>query len=408
MRSRRPRLSAALAATLAAWACGFGDAPGGDGQTVRDSAGIRIVENGAPQWRDGRAWRLASAPALDIGRVDGPEETQLHRVVGAVRLGDGTIVVANAGTGEVRWFDGAGGYLAGAGREGGGPGEFRRLSWIGRVAGDSVYAWDSSLRRLSVFHAGRFIRDVRGHLPEERAYPTARGVLRDGSLLVTPGAVYVPEERLGVQRPPMPLWILSRAGEPLVTLGPFPGASVNLRAAATPGAWIRTPVPFGAATLVAAAGDRIAVGDNAAYEVRFYASTGELIARIRRTDATPRTVRPEDLAAELERRLSGVPPVEEIREGIRASFRETPAPETLPYYQALVADGEGNLWVRRYAAPAEPAAVWDVFGPDGRWLGPVSTPDGFEVTDIGADYVLGIWKDELDVEHVRMYHLTKP
>jgi hypothetical protein len=28
------------------------------------------------------------------------------------------------------------------------------------------------------------------------------------------------------------------------------------------------------------------------------------------------------------------------------------------------------------------------------------------VTEVGSDYLLGIWKDELEVEYVRMYRLS--
>lgn len=31
----------------------------------------------------------------------------------------------------------------------------------------------------------------------------------------------------------------------------------------------------------------------------------------------------------------------------------------------------------------------------------------FEIYEIGVDYVLGLWKDDADVEHVRMYRLER-
>jgi hypothetical protein len=74
-------------------ACG-GDARAA-GPAVRDSAGVRIVENGAPAWKEGEGWRLAAEPALDIGMVDGPPQYQFGDVAGVVRLGDGTVVVAD-------------------------------------------------------------------------------------------------------------------------------------------------------------------------------------------------------------------------------------------------------------------------------------------------------------------------
>ena len=54
-------------------------------------------------------------------------------------------------------------------------------------------------------------------------------------------------------------------------------------------------------------------------------------------------------------------------------------------------------------APSE----WVVFDGSGRMLGSVTTPAGLEVTEIGEDFVLGIWRDELDVQHVQLYELMK-
>ena len=102
----------------------------------------------------------------------------------------------------------------------------------------------------------------------------------------------------------------------------------------------------------------------------------------------------------------------------RAPARSRPARQrlfqewTYPHFRAaldeLHVDAERNVWVRTFqVSPSEPAE-WSVFDPAGRWLGQVETPPGFDVMDIGADYVAGVWKDELDVEHVRVYALHKP
>ena len=59
---------------------------------------------------------------------------------------------------------------------------------------------------------------------------------------------------------------------------------------------------------------------------------------------------------------------------------------------------------------------WQVFAADGTWLGPVALPPGLDrgvityqapYLRIGSDYVLGIWKDELDAHTVRVYGLEK-
>ncbi len=49
-----------------------------------------------------------------------------------------------------------------------------------------------------------------------------------------------------------------------------------------------------------------------------------------------------------------------------------------------------------------------VFGGEGIWLGTVVLPDRFDLYDIGDDYVLGRWQDDLDVVHVQLYELVKP
>ncbi len=44
---------------------------------------------------------------------------------------------------------------------------------------------------------------------------------------------------------------------------------------------------------------------------------------------------------------------------------------------------------------------------DGTWLGTVEIPDRFSVSDVAMDAVLGVWEDELDVEHPQVLRLTR-
>ncbi len=97
---------------------------------VRDSAGVRIVESVAPQWTPETAWRLSQEPVTHIGGMEGDPNQELFRVRGAIRLTNGNIVVANAGTSELRFFRADGSYLRSAGGDGDGPGEFRVVSWV--------------------------------------------------------------------------------------------------------------------------------------------------------------------------------------------------------------------------------------------------------------------------------------
>ena len=51
---------------------------------------------------------------------------------------------------------------------------------------------------------------------------------------------------------------------------------------------------------------------------------------------------------------------------------------------------------------------WDVFNPEGCWLGVVTTPGKFFVMEVGADYIAGTARDEFDVPHAIVYGLQKP
>lgn len=49
-----------------------------------------------------------------------------------------------------------------------------------------------------------------------------------------------------------------------------------------------------------------------------------------------------------------------------------------------------------------------VFRDDGRWWGTVELPPRFAPTHIGDEFVLEVWRDSMDMEHVRLYELIKP
>ena len=102
--------------------------------------------------------------------------------------------------------------------------------------------------------------------------------------------------------------------------------------------------------------------------------------------------------------------------GLKQMWRGFPRAPTVPVLRSVHMDVQGNLWVAPfYLAGAEPPP-FEVFAPDGTWLGSVALPPGLDrgfiqyqapYMEIGADYVLGVWNDELDVPYVRMYRLRK-
>ena len=116
-------------------------------------------------------YRVSDEPRLQIGSAnDG--ESALYRVTAAVRLRDGRIVVANAGTRELKFFDSSGVHLASTGQRGDGPGDFEHLGRIGALEDGRVAVMDMLLGRVSVFSADGV---------HERTYRVSRGLGEAGS-----------------------------------------------------------------------------------------------------------------------------------------------------------------------------------------------------------------------------------
>ena len=54
-----------------------------------------------------------------------------------------------------------------------------------------------------------------------------------------------------------------------------------------------------------------------------------------------------------------------------------------------------------------PTSRWSVFDAEGVWLTTVTMPANFRVFEIGEDYLLGLSRDDQEVEQVRVYALRK-
>ncbi len=394
-----------------------GEADEHRGVVVRDSAGIRIVENEGASWTSDQAWHLSQEPIAEIGRLDEPAH-QLSRVVGATRLADGRIVVGDGGSGELRFFDAFGQYLATAGGKGDGPGEFRFMLYVTRVAGDTLVAGNGfPPGRQAWFTAdGTFIdqtaRDLTGRLDPERHFSEFALTLPDGSLLMyvnvrsTPLRNPVRRSRFGFIR-------VSRDGSAQDTLGWFAGMEFMYRgsgAQTTAG-----PTPFSSKTVIALSTDHILAAETGRYEIRRIRFDGRIDLIIRVT-VEPRPVTGADRAAFRE----------EILEFARQQNREPryqrwlaeiEFPEFKPPLAALVSDAMGNIWVKEEQGPY-PNDVWAVFDGEGFLLGRVEMPTDLcepqcgepfgGIMEIGSDYVLATLRDEFDVEYVRVYDLIKP
>lgn len=403
----------ASAVIVAATGCGAGDAADGDAFVVRDSAGIAIAENrGDGVWEEGDAWRLSAEPAVRIGALNGLAEYQLYDVRDAVRLSDGRIVVSNAGTDQLRFYNAEGQHVRSVGGDGDGPGEFRELANLAVLPGDTLYAWDFSAERLSIFGPrGDFIESVNLSGIREVLGVQMVGAFDRGAILLDGGFnIGAALETTGTRivRDTVGFLRVDRTGTVLDTLGSFPGNEQVSVVQGTDSRFVRMrSLPFGREALLRVRDSRAYVGVTGRWEIGVYTPDGQL-ERLIRLDRSRVPVTSDDIADYKESALAGIEDQNERRQ--RQSMLEAITfPDRFPAFSDFHVDSDGDVWVESYARPDHDGPTSSlVFDPEGRLLGSVQIPSSLRIDQIGSDYLLGVTENDLGIKQVRLYEIIKP
>ncbi len=398
-----PRRTALLALLALTAACGGKD-DARETAIVRDSAGVTVVESSAARWKEGAGWRLAAEPKVAIGSEEGAPEEQFGFVSDALRMADGSLLVADGQSQDLRVYDAAGRYLRTVGRKGGGPGEYQGLHALVPLRGDSIGAIDVYGMRLSVLAPdGRHVRSVRVRPDDEWAVPSVAGVFPDGSPLVAVEHSRRFRNSETMKRDTARLLRYTAEGAPRDTIAWYAG--LQTLTITGPNMAMRSPVAFGALTARGFHGDAVYVADNARAEVRVLGPDGGL-RRLFRWAHSPEPVSDEEKAIYRERQLAGAEA--SLRPAVERMLAEMPWPKRKGAFESLTVDAGGNVWIRAYRSGREETVRWTVFDPEGRLLGELRMPEALRVTEIGPDYVLGVHRDEADVQQVRLYPLERP
>ncbi len=378
---------------------------------VADNAGVTTVDSHEPKWRTGEAWSVSVKPQISIGVVDGPGEYQLFHVSAAARQSDGDFVVVDGGTREVRLYDRDGTFVRILGGPGWGPGEFQDPAQVLVTATDSVIVWDNANYRITRFDpAGEFV-DVqsvdRGRIAKAidlPLYPGTAQLLQDGQLLVRlvektkdfPAGVFRP--RSGALRVSVDL---SR----IDTLMFFGGIEqVHVRAP-----WGQTPVVPAFAkrtvTTVQATLSRACIGDQEGPEIVCFGPDASRTVVRWTSEAVP--VTEQEVAAWRDTTIALYTQKVSEDEALHVLAQVT-VPLVRPHYSRLVLDRVGNLWVELGPTNGAAPELVDhlVFDRTGALLGVVALPP-IVVLEIGDDYVMGIYGDELGVEYLQVHEIVK-
>ena len=367
-------------------------------QTIGDTTVVRTLS--------GSVWGAEATlvPEVSIGELDGPEEYLFGWIFSIAVDDDRNVYVFDYQAQHVGVFDPAGNHVETLGRPGEGPGEFNRAEAIALLPDGRLVVRNPGNQRIEVF----------GPEPgqtEQWGYPA--GGLHTFTPLYTDmhGRTLVPI----VDRSRYPssggvlvtqLLVLGPDGTPVDTLAEPTSPSTTGFAPFSP-MFQWTVHPSG----------HFLTGMPSEYRID--------LAR-------------DDRVLRIERAVDPVPVLEEerayAREQMVRSMRERdpdwswsgpPIPKHKPFFSALLAGRDGRIWVRVAAEgypvenedhdPEDPSSMpvlwreparYDVFEPDGTYLGVVVPPDGFTLSVFDGEYVWGVTRDELEVQRVAKYRLV--
>jgi hypothetical protein len=366
-----------------------------------DSAGVAVMVSNQPAWGPDEGWRLADAPALRIGGVAGQRYHELTNAVDARVLADGSVLVTHCSNPpEVRLFDASGGFVRAWGGEGSADGRCRFIlrSWVAEP--DTLIIYDPTLSRLNYFRmSGPLARVV--HLPAGPDSLLWLDRFADGTLLGRPNRPLPTEE--GRSRAH---FLYSRLDPRTLAITPTTDAlGAEYMVAAVNGRTSAEQVLFAPFTVAAVRGQNILLSDTRDFSIEERSADGTLLRRFSRA-WDPVSVDRRFIRDYRDRRLAGAgAQIRQVRQELeRALFADH-----LPAHEpTLLIDGTDHLWVLHMAGARGEDRIWSVFAPDGRWLGEVATPAALTVTQIGADHLVGVWRDGGAGQTVRVYPLLKP
>ncbi len=392
-----------------------GPEPTKPGSVVRDSAGSVVLEFEGPAWSSSEGWTIASEYFLEIGGEDSGK--LFERVRQIFWLGQDTrFVVGDNGARTIEIYDTTGIALFSAGGVGAGPGEFESLDFVGKFRGDSILAYDGRLGRATIFDSQlRYVRTVNNGTSLERVFSRPLGVFSDGSVLTWGRLTWSGSETMdrmvggGRFRPPHEL---SRVEidlgktEILDTLLHVEGFAFDVDGHPNS----MTPL-FGRVSIAGVFGTGYFTADTEKWEVVFYDSSLNPTTFLRRmgTGQPIESRQVEELKQQRSRRL----PANRFGDIARRQLALMPIPGVMPAFgrgfgsgPSLIADGD-FMWVLDYHYLEGVPETWSVFEPARRFYGTVEFPGGFTPMSFSDGWVVGVWKDEFDVQHVRVYEVLK-
>ena len=329
--------------------------------------------------------------------------------ISMIKVGpNGDVVVWDRTSSVLRLYNDAGKAVRVIGRTGSGPGEYKGISGMAYGADGRFYVWDSGNARLNAYKPN-------GDFEQQMRLPITSFSTNDGLFIDTQGRAwfrFVIFDRAGGKT--TGAWIRMKTANGVtidtVKFPELPGNDPQL-VARNGGSMSSYSLPYGRVHTFAltAAGDIMtARGDK--YEVGVpHRGRTVKIERAYKSIPVPGEER-DQFKARLEKNLRQIQP--------DWSWPSTPIPSVKPAIQSVAGGLDGRVWVNlyteseKYTPEAPPTAdknplppvtyrpankKWDVFEPDGRYVGTVTASRNVDVRVMRGDFAWGISFDEDDV-----------
>ena len=404
---------ALFGAVLFAAACGGGAEGGAEWSgTVEDSAGVQIVRNSLqPIWGEGEAWGFEEV--LSIGEAAGDPDYQFGQIAGLDATSDGRILVLDNQAQHIKVFSADGVFERTVGQAGSGPGEFGPGAAVLMVgAADTVIVPDAGNQRVNVILLGEG-ESTSFPLSFEEGIPMRWQISNSGVLAVQRRALNLPNQDV------VDVDLIARQaydGTIVDTLLTPPRGETFSFGGGLPEFHFFAPEPMW--TLLNDGTFVHAVNDD--YRINV-AGPDASLTRVITMPSEPIPVSEQDkeiitgmIMGLMEEQ--GVPPqaLDGIKQGI--SYEDV-----FPAFTQMRNGPEQSLWVQRISVPSDMTEdeqenwnplldqgsdEWDVFDSDGRFMGFVTMPERFTPFALKGDLFYGVWRDEFEVQYVKVYRIT--
>ena len=344
-----------------------------------------------------------------VWSVGGDEDGLLFNgIVDIEWLTDTTVAIAERTSIRVVATTGDDPLVATLGREGDGPGDFRAIRTItASEDGRTIWAYDSPLRRISRLGVSDPTTEVVHFAGDEGlSYPSVAHLLADGRAIVdgeTPNTRFnVSPDGTTQGRYALALYDQGLQFIEVISEAVPQSAQFRPPQSMTGGRMVVVPLVFGSQTYTATNSDILVVAnsDSAAYRKYSLDDLGSEAVRWE-VQAGPVSDAERERRIDILLRLGGT----EGRDEVRDLMRQAPRGQNAPRIGGIMALATGEVLVADYKYLLELPTEWRVFRNDVH-VGNVTTPARFRIHSVRGSMVVGVQRDDFDVEHVETYLMS--